>query len=116
MTLTAVQADRQISGGWLLCRSFAECDRAEVGWQVLDGRSGCCPALCPRRAGGCPAFVESGHRRAARAGGGERATGGARASGGTDQPHMPAGHGSGRTDKRVKRQVAGWDAARAAAS
>lgn len=38
------------------------------------------------------------------------------ASGGTDQLHMLAGHSSGRTNKRVRRQVAELDAARAAAS
>ncbi|WP_424860330.1 hypothetical protein [Streptomyces sp. MMS24-I29] len=38
------------------------------------------------------------------------------ASGGTDQLHMLAGHGSGRTNKRVKRLVAELEAARAAAS
>ncbi|MER8100876.1 hypothetical protein [Kitasatospora sp. NPDC094016] len=38
------------------------------------------------------------------------------ASGGTDQLYMLAGHGSGRTNKRVKRLVAELEAARAAAS
>ncbi|MFJ2781016.1 hypothetical protein [Kitasatospora sp. NPDC087315] len=38
------------------------------------------------------------------------------ASGGTDQLHMLAGHGSGGTNRRVKRLVAELEAARAAAS
>ncbi|MEV7356875.1 hypothetical protein [Kitasatospora sp. NPDC091276] len=38
------------------------------------------------------------------------------ASGGTDQLHMLAGHGSGRTNNRVKRLVAELETARAAAS
>ncbi|MER5351879.1 hypothetical protein ABT093_16315 [Kitasatospora sp. NPDC002551] len=38
------------------------------------------------------------------------------ASGGTDQLHMLAGHGSGCTNKRVKRQVAELEAARTDAS
>ena len=38
------------------------------------------------------------------------------ASGGTDQLHMLAGHGSGRTNKRVKRLVAELETARVAAS
>lgn len=38
------------------------------------------------------------------------------ASGGTDQLHMLAGHGSGETNRRVKRLVAELEAARTAAS